>query len=104
MSNPRLPSARTLDDRIEAQRLRLFEATAVVSLAQIVASRGRHPIDGNLHQNSATDVQFALQLAVRELNAVTEELEPGVILDAPPTAKEIAKRAIKHMQDEISTA
>lgn len=102
MSKTRLPSAETLEERLKAQRLRVFRVLGVVGAVGQTLRNSRSPIDGALDMNSAEQLRCALELAAEELDSIASALEPAVILNVAPSTEEMAKLAIEQIQKEAA--
>ena len=77
-----LPELKILDQRLEAQRRRAWQAKGICSTVAMALDGVTSPIDGTLSANAASDAARALQAACGIIYEVTGALEPDVLLNA----------------------
>lgn len=80
-----LPGRETLNDRLEAQRKRIFQVMGICGLSNIAGHADDMDSQGAKH--FAESVWCALELARDTLNDIAGELDPMVILDPEQEAR-----------------
>lgn len=75
-----MPGRGILDQRLEEQRRRAWQAQGICSMVALALDIGVSPVDGTINQNVACDAAQALYAACGIISKVTGDLEPDVLL------------------------
>lgn len=75
-----LPTHKTMEARLEAERMRLFEAMAVCAGIRAI-SDDTSALDGSLDGSQAMDIDMQCRVVRRLLNSIANSLDPMVFFD-----------------------
>jgi hypothetical protein len=77
-----LPAREILNQRLEDQRRRAWQAQGICSTVAMALDGATSPVSGMVSANAAGDAAQALQAACAIISEVTGALEPDVLLSA----------------------